>query len=273
MGILDQVWSARIAWWVLALGMATVAWQAGPLAWRVWKGPEMPVVFAVKEPRETGAVQANYPLWSLFGRPPEASLATPQTAVEAPQTRLQLDLLGVFVGPDPAASGAIVAERGKEANYFRVDAILPGNARLAAVYPDKILLERAGAMESLGFDEKPGEGAGISPVTRPVVNSAEEFMALARQRLQGDAAAALGSVGLEPATAGGTAAGYVFNGNNPMLSSLNLQKGDVIRSVNGHVLGDIEQDRAMLQQFYDSGMLEVEVERDGAVFSISYPLR
>lgn len=98
-------------------------------------------------------------------------------------------------------------------------------------------------------------------------------MALAQQRLLSDASGALGSVGLKPAAGASGPAGYVFNGNNPMLSSLSLEKGDVIRSVNGHVLGDIEQDRAMLQQLYDSGMLEVEVERDGAIFSISYPLR
>lgn len=263
---------ASISRWVVRLTVLMLAWHAGPFVWRVWLGPDPVTVAASALPAgDTARPAANYAAWNLFGRPQAASPQTQQAIESAPETRLQLDLYGVVVGADAESSGAIVAERGKEANYFRVDAILPGNARLAAVFPDKILLERGGAMETLSFDDRGKEGSTIQPVTRPAVNTAEDFMSLAEKRLQADPVGALASVGLAPNRENG--GGYVFDGNNPMLTSYSLKKGDVIRSVNGYTLGNVEQDRAMMQQFYESGMLDVEIERDGAVFSISYPLR
>lgn len=258
--------------WIVRLTILMLAWHAGPFVWRVWLGPDPVAVTAVSAGVDPSArPSANYTAWNLFGRPQVAVSQTQDAVESAPETHLQLDLYGVVVGPEAESSGAIVAERGKEANYFRVDAILPGNARLAAVFPDKILLERGGVMETLSFDDKGKGSSAIQPVTRPAVNTAEDFMAVAEQRLLADPVGALASVGLAPN--GENGGGYVFDGNNPMLSSYSLKKGDVLRSVNGYSLGNVEQDRAMMQQFYESGMLEVEIERDGAVFSISYPLR
>lgn len=58
-----------------------------------------------------------------------------------------------------------------------------------------------------------------------------------------------------------------------MLRQMNLQKGDIIRSVNGFPIGDVQKDRDLLKQFYSEGNVLVEIERDGTFFSINYPLR
>jgi general secretion pathway protein C len=58
-----------------------------------------------------------------------------------------------------------------------------------------------------------------------------------------------------------------------MLSGLNLQKGDVLMSVNGHTLGNLKQDKDVMQSLYEQGNVEVEVVRDGASFYVNYPLR
>lgn len=273
--VASSPWPGRTAWWLFLLLLVFVGWQLGRFTWALYQGPEaLPVgVSASASDRSEQRRSGSYALWNLFGRADKAATPAPASVESAPETRLRLDLYGVVVGTDGEGSGAIVAERGKEANYFRIGDTLPGNVRLAAVYPDKILLDRGGVMETLSFDDTEKAGSAIEAVAQPAVNTAEDFVQLAEQRLSQDALGALGSVGLEPAQSAGGPAGYVFNGNNPMLSNLSLQAGDVIRSVNGHVLGDLEQDRAMIQQFYESGMLEVEVERDGAIFSISYPLR
>ncbi|OZG74026.1 general secretion pathway protein GspC [Hahella sp. CCB-MM4] len=273
---------AKLAWWILVVLIATVAWQSAKLTWLIWEGAPNAVVLASggTAKSSTGGTSApgNYLSWNLFGKAEAKQEQVSLKQVEAPETKLRLDLYGVVVGVEGKQSGAIIAERGRNAEYYRIDEELPGNAKLAAVYHDHILLSRAGALEKLTFEEGATiAAANIEEVSRPdpsgAVGSPEEFMNVAQQRLAEDPRAALASVGLSPNSSGEGPSGYVFNGNNPMLGAMSMQKGDVIRSVNGHVLGNIEEDRQKLQELYESGMLEVEIERDGAVFTINYPLR
>jgi general secretion pathway protein C len=44
-------------------------------------------------------------------------------------------------------------------------------------------------------------------------------------------------------------------------------------SVNGHTLGNLKQDKDVMQSLYEQGNVEVEVVRDGASFYVNYPLR
>ncbi|WP_250658733.1 type II secretion system protein N [Alkalimarinus coralli] len=212
---------------------------------------------------------------SLFGKE-DSSRPTQQLMknVEAPKTKLQLQLKGVFTAEREEESSAIVAERGKKGEYFKIGDKLPGNAELVAVYSDRVLLKRNGRLETLSFeDTKKGGIAKVKPsFNRKQISSPEQFVDVAEKRLAESPATALASVGLRPVKEG-SASGYVYDGNNPMLAGMNLKPGDVVRSVNGNPLGDINKDKALLKQLYQEGSLEVEVERDGTSFYINYPLR
>lgn len=225
----------------------------------------------------------SYPLaqMDLFGRIGVVPKAGPaQVVEEAQETTLQLKLKGVFTAEQDSESGAIVEEVGKSADYYRVGASLPGGAVLEQVFPDKILMRRNGRLESLSFEEEAGakkvvgrKNSGVKPVpqvakvTKPKVDTPEQFVEEATRQLADDPEKALGSVGLVAGDGG-----YVYQGNNPMLSGLNLKQGDVIRSVNGYPLGDVKKDKALMQTLYEQGNLEVEVVRDGTSFYINYPL-
>ncbi len=210
--------------------------------------------------------------YHLFGEANRVA-AQPEKPKEAPKTKLRLNLKGVFTGDDGGKSGAIIEEIGKSAEYYGVGDSLPGGVKLAEVYPDRVLLDRNGAYEALYFDEN-NESAMIAEVERPKrddsrdIRTPQDFIEEATNRLSENPERALNSVGLGFAEEGG----YVFKGNNPMLAGMNLQKGDVIRSVNGHTLGDIEQDKEMMRTIYQQGSIEVEVVRDGASFFVNYPL-
>lgn len=214
---------------------------------------------------------------SLFGKH-DTSRPTQQVMknVEAPKTKLQLQLKGVFTSERESESSAIVAERGRKGEYFKIGDRLPGNAELVAVYSDRILLKRNGRLETLSFEDAIQAKNGIAkvktPVNRSQVSSPRQFVDVAEKRLAENPSTALASVGLKPVKAG-SASGYVYDGNNPMLAGMNLKPGDVVRSVNGNPLGDINKDKALLKQLYQEGSLEVEVERDGTSFYINYPLR
>ncbi|MCP5160155.1 MAG: general secretion pathway protein GspC [Hahellaceae bacterium] len=199
---------------------------------------------------------------------------------DAPKTMLRLELNGVFLSDSPQRSAAIIAERGKDSEYYRVGDSLPGNVLLDAVYPNYVILNRAGKFEKLIFDEDKADGGNITlNQSTPQganagvrINTPEEFVAEATRRLSDNPVSALASVGLRPASSD-EVSGYVFEGNNPMLTRLNLKRGDVIRSVNGNGLGDLQRDKDLLQQLSSQDSLEVEVERDGTSFYINYPLR
>ncbi len=276
---------SKAAWWLFLLALAVVAWQAGQLTWKLWEADELVVLDAKKgSTSSSSTLHKNYKSWNLFGKQEIASnTLTQPKVVDTPETRLRLQLLGVVVSDDPQESSAIISEQGRNAEYYKVGDKLPGNALLDSVFQDHILLSRNGAIERLTFDEAVAAGSSnaiaavasseVDQPEEPEIESPEQFLDVAQQRLAANPRAALASVGLSPSSTEEGPAGYVYNGRNPMLASMNMQKGDVIRSVNGHQLGDIEQDRAKLQELYESGYLEVEIEREGATFTINYPLR
>ena len=66
--------------------------------------------------------------------------------------------------------------------------------------------------------------------------------------------------------------GYVYDGSNAMLNAVNLQAGDVITAINGQRLGDISQDKALLENWRGQAQLEIEIERDGSILTISYAI-
>ncbi len=220
----------------------------------------------------------------LFGRM-EVKPVAPSVQVQpadAPKTMLRLELNGVFLAAEPRQSAAIIAERGQDSEYYRVGDTLPGGVVLESVYPNHVILNRAGKFEKLVFDETKDPGSSIQPTQRTTteavapmqpeqIHTPEQFVEEATRRLGENPIGALASVGLRPA-ANGQAAGYVFDGNNPMLTRLNLKPGDVIRSVNGNRLGALERDKELLQELSSQSSLEVEVERNGTSFFINYPL-
>ncbi len=89
---------------------------------------------------------------NLFGDPGAGPVETRETVRDAPETRLKITLIGVFVADRSEDSAAIIRDDRREALY-RVGDRLPGNAILAEVHPDHVLLRRAGAPERLSFEQ------------------------------------------------------------------------------------------------------------------------
>lgn len=246
-------------------------WLLGRLSWKLaWQGAPVTSPYLGGAAGGSAAAVPDVRLdeLNLFGVGPQAQGVPQVISASAPQTQLQLVLEGVLVGQRDEESGAIVAQNGGDTDYYKVGDMLPGNAKLIEVQSDRILLRRAGRVESLSFADAEKERQAIAAARTQSPNS---VLAEASSQLANNPQAALASAGLQPVQAGAPA-GYVYNGNNPMLSALDLKKGDVILSVNGHTLGDIQQDRQMLQQWYDQGQLQIEVQRGDTQFTLTYPL-
>lgn len=209
--------------------------------------------------------------YELFGRPQGENRVAEVVRRSAPETGLKLRLEGVLLAERPEDSGAIVAGSNGETEHYRVGDALPGNAELVEVEPGRILIRRNGRYESLAFEEQTSGDALVADEPQEPAESPDQFLADARDQLDSQGAAALAAYGLSP-TDGSGSGGYVYDGSNAMLNAVNLRAGDVITAVNGQRLGDIEQDKSLLDSWRTEPQLEIEIERDGSTLTVSYAI-
>lgn len=249
----------------LGIALARVTWL---LAWN-----DRPVPIAPSQVSAGAAPSLDYPMasYDFFGRPAANSGVADVVKESAPETGLRLRLEGVLVGQRSEESGAIVAGSNGETAYYRVGDVLPGNAELVEVEGSRILLRRNGRYESLTFEDAADTGMVAEASPEPAESDAATFLADARAQLDTRGAAALGRYGLKPVDDSG-ASGYVYDGSNAMLNAVNLQAGDVITAINGQRLGDIEQDKSLLEDWKNQSQLDIEIERDGSILTISYAI-
>lgn len=275
-----QFWARAGRSLVALLLVLWLAWLLADAIWLAWKGPSMPalsddkVVLAASNTNTSAALSvARVRQWQIFG--PAEAVAS-DGPVEAPETRLRLELLGVFQHPDPAQAGAIIAQQGKEGELFRPGARVPGNATLEEIYADQVILNRMGQREALklkmpdladGFEQTasaPVVGRRPPRQSAPPPEKGVDMDSLAQQRDM-----VIGQLGLEPFEAGG----YRIGDSAPseMLARVGLRGGDVLVSVNGHTLGEEASDLAAMESFRNTGTATVVVQRGEQQFTVTYP--
>lgn len=88
----------------------------------------------------------------LFGDEEQAE--APETDIDdLPETNLKLVLRGVMSASGDFPGSALVEDNKGQTEAFIVGDELPGNATLRTVRPDRIIIERAGARETLSFPD------------------------------------------------------------------------------------------------------------------------
>ncbi len=250
--------------WVLAQTTWLIAWDERPVA---VGSPAANITGTGAAARRLQPMAA----YEFFGRPAEQAKVAEVVRRSAPETRLNLRLEGVLVAERPEDSGAIVAGSNGVTEHYRVGDVLPGNAELAEVEPGRVLIRRNGQYESLTFDEQVSANLVEGVEEEPVASSPEEFLSEAREQLDSQGVAALAPYGLSPAGDDGSS-GYVYDGSNAMLNAVSLKAGDVITAINGQRLGNLEQDMALLESWRSEPQLEIEIERDGSILTVSYAI-
>lgn len=112
---------------------------------------EATIASPVQGQQRSASSRIDITSFDVFGQR-QSSAAAPVLA-DAPATRLNLELQGVFTAADPEESTAIVGERNKMGELYNIGDRLPGNATLRAVFDDHILIDRGGRVEKLMFSD------------------------------------------------------------------------------------------------------------------------
>jgi len=151
-----------------------VAWQVGSLVWKLWLlGDESPraetlapVSRRVAEPESLQNL-LRYPLIR------SASIPGAQGAViDAPETSLNLKLVGVMYSTDRNEARAIIESPAEGARSFAVREKVADNAEIDSIEPDRVILLHAGRQEALMLDpEQNASGSQAGAAYQPVIDS------------------------------------------------------------------------------------------------------
>lgn len=276
-----QRWAKRLAYVVLTL---LTAWLLAKIFWMVLapeplilKAPVAGQSSAAKAPQVSAA---QYHLFGEVGAEPVVAVKE----VDAPDTRLRLELLGVMQSSTPEMSSAIIAQKGGKGDFYRVGDVVQGRTKLGGVYPDKVILDTAGKLETLKFEEFSARGVGVSArASEPApievreerasqlrdrfsrIRRPSDFMGIASEAATESPEAVIDGLGLESV---GVGEGYRVD-NSSILLKAGMKPGDVLLSINGQQLGDASSDQALLDQVMQEGRAQIEVQRGNSRFMIN----
>lgn len=256
---------------VAGLAVVGIAWQAARLTWLVLT-PNVSAPVGQTAVMAQGAAQAA----------PSATLS-PQSIADAhlfgiagagngpadpnslPQTQVPLVLAGTMALDDPEAGFAIVGESAANAKFYRVGSMINGGVRLHAVYADRVIIDRNGALETLVLPR------GISsmappPIARNVVTPASVGENL--RRIATTNPSALGELlRAQPVFSNGVQKGYrIYPGRDrQQFARLGLQPGDLVTAINGASLDDPNRSSEVLNTLTSSTTAQINVERNGTI--------
>jgi general secretion pathway protein C len=278
---------------VILAALGSVAAAAAPLFWRL-RGHDTiipPTVNLRTQPDAAPRVIDVGPVLVLtpFGAPPVQDSDTSEDVAEP----LKLTLLGVIVRDDPARSLALIGSPEGKANY-QVGDVVTAAATLTDVTADYVIIDENGESHRLGFDGLQiaddadtiptgedrlaaimafGQGTTISErndaASRRDPVTTQDYIDMWRDRIDANPAAVLDAIGLVSSENGYTVAQEHDSG----VSRAGLKAGDIVTSLNGQPLGDIDSDRALYDQVAQSGMARIEIERNGRTIVMSFPLQ
>lgn len=227
--------------------------------------PAMPEMAGVPPPAATVDIGAIIGA-RLFGAA-EAPAGDPTTA---PVTSMNLFLAGTIAGANPESGWAIVGENAMTARVIRAGSQLPGGAILKAVYPDRIVLDLGGRLESLMLPRLAGGTGGIAyPSSRQDPGGMTSAVRTAIDSQIG-AANAGELIRPQPVFENGSLRGVrAYPGRNRTLfKKTGLMPGDLITAINGAL---IEEPQAAANALRNLGTepVQITIERYGQAQQLS----
>lgn len=276
--IASSPWTPRV---INVAALLLLTYSLAQWTWRLVSSPEPAPAPAIRPTATATQETALRDLLaaSLFGNAP----VTAGSSSNLPLTALNLVLTGVM------ASGqngfALISVDGAVELPYGIGQDVTGGAKLHAVYGDRVVLRRGGTLETLPLKENdaklaPGSivsGTPVPPSPGNIVRAqGPNSFAVAREGInrQLQTPEFLSQAQMVPNAGGGFLVRQIQAGS--LYERLGLRAGDVIRSVNGQPINNIDEVMRLYQQLggLDTvGQLSVEVSRAGKPETLNYQLQ
>jgi general secretion pathway protein C len=193
----------------------------------------------------------------------------------APQTQLSLVLTGTIATEDPAKGIGMVGTAANNTKVYSVgDTVEGAGVKIHAVYADRVVLDRNGALEALYLPRSQPEGVPQSAGAPPPPAAGMAFANRMRD-MASQAPDTLTSVMRpQPVFAEGRQRGYrVYPGRNrAQFQRLGLTPGDLILAINGTPLDDPARGMEIFRTMENASQVSVTIERNGPQQNLSLNL-
>lgn len=283
MSITEVIANPRVRQWlpgVLNGGMLLLLTASlAQWTWLMIKPPLPPLVVAPSAPPVSANTFSLQPLLAahLFGQVSQE--LTGRRLNNLPISSLNLVLNGVIASG--AGGYALISVNGQSQEPFAVGQTITDSAVLQAVYSDRVVISRNGALESLlleGADNSQPPQDMDAPATNRTASAATDIVRetganhymVARDQLAAQMRTPdfLKQATLIPSSGGGFLVRQIQP--NSLYEKLGLRAGDVIKSVNGQPINTAEDAIKLYQQMSSIGSVQMEVIRGGKSEALYY---
>ncbi|WP_413113143.1 type II secretion system protein GspC [Thaumasiovibrio sp. DFM-14] len=289
-------WSllARVVTWLLVMSLA---WLLGRMFWSVVQ-PVAPITpwaaSSVSSSSSSASQGPNYNLrqlqqMQLFGRYSADAPSAPveRTVIQdAPETKLNLSLVGVVASNSPQTSLAVIANRNQQSTYG-IDELIEGTrATLVAVYVDRVIIRNAGRDETLMLDgTKFAAKTAANNSTRSLAQAApalsepneelSEQLSVIKQEVMENPQNIFNYIRLSQVKEDGELKGYRVNPgkDRTLFDAVGLKANDLALTLNGNDLTDPSVMATLFQELQQTTSLSLSVDRDGQLHDIYIDLQ
>lgn len=294
---LDAGWQQPLKWMervrlprlVTLLLLVVLAWQLAEITWKLVPGePEMAQEIAVTRQVKRAGTAAPDPGAGdygrvaghhLFGKVVVAKQAPRVVPREAPVTKLNLVLYGVFTDVEPQQGGAIIGKAGAEQRYYHTGDSVGTGTRLAEVYEDHVILERNSQYETLYFPQgaRPASQNGAGRATAANANHAVQpgaNLAAYRDVLKGAPQKLMEYLQFVPVKINGELQGFRIlpKKDRDFYSKLGVTAADVITAVNGISVAGTPEIPRLMQELDRAEQLVLQIKRRGREETVTVSL-
>ena len=260
---------------VCVLLVLALAWQAARLTWALIPGAPAdappPVVSPIAPESAAPASRAvdvtRIMDSNLFGEVSSEPLAAPAAAavLDAPETTLNLLLKATVSDTLENRRGAAIIASGQVEKTYTVSDVIEGagGAQLHAIYNDRVILNRAGRLETLTLPTEYASGSVGSVYAAPVMPTPVETTL--RSVISDNATRINEIVRVAAHIEQGRMVGFRLNpgGQPEQFAALGFQPGDVVTEINGTAMSDPSRGLQVFESLGESTMANVTVIRDG----------
>lgn len=256
----------HLPFWVSVALVLALSWYLARLAWALLPGPPSagwipPAVTGAAAGAGQQRIDASRIVAAhLFGVADAQPVPVDDTVVDAPDTRLNLQLRATVAADDASGMAhAIIADGSRNEKVYFIKDTVPGGATLHQVLPDRVILNRGGVLEALRL---PREASGTEPAPRR--RAATGRAPTVQQLVTQNAANFNEIVRPQPYMPGGKLKGYrLYPGRQRSLfNDVGLQPGDLLTAVNGIPLNNPAESMQIFAGLNDSTQVTLTIERN-----------
>lgn len=231
-------------------------------------------------PTQLGKHVVSSHLFGMAGsKPVEAEKVV---ATDAPETKLNLTLAGVFAYTPQEMAIAIISSGGRDESVYGVGDKIVGNATLKAVYEDRVIIENRGREETLKLPVDVAPIALPRASSRPVSSASSSGQSLdlpstpreLRDKLVKNPSMLGKIVSATPYQENGKLVGFRLQPkqNPEILEAQGIMANDIITQVNGISLNSQKQGIRALRKLVKADNIDLTILRDGIEIPIAISL-